>query len=127
MASPTLVNGQITDAVTQSNVKVLGDAPGEALSMVYQVMAHSIGMSIQNAVAQQQQNSTLASASTTQGVNLLFTMDPASDAVSTQELLSGNSTAANLAALQATLAANQQYTKTANTTPPLPPPPPPVS
>ena len=27
MAIPTAVNGQITDAVTQTNVKVLGDAP----------------------------------------------------------------------------------------------------
>ncbi|MAZ34213.1 MAG: RebB like protein, partial [Thalassospira sp.] len=27
MAIPTPVNGQITDAVTQANVKVLGDAP----------------------------------------------------------------------------------------------------
>ncbi len=27
MAIPTAVNGQITDAVTQSNVKVVGDAP----------------------------------------------------------------------------------------------------
>src|ERR1700694_4248232 len=29
MANPTPVNPQITDSVTQSNVKVLGDAPGQ--------------------------------------------------------------------------------------------------
>ena len=28
MAFPTAVNDQITDSVTQANVKVLGDAPG---------------------------------------------------------------------------------------------------
>ena len=31
MADPTLVNGQITDAVTQANVKVLADAPAQAI------------------------------------------------------------------------------------------------
>ena len=28
---PTLINSQITDAVTQTNVKVLGEAPAEAM------------------------------------------------------------------------------------------------
>lgn len=113
MADPTLVNGQITDAVTQSNVKILGEAPGQALATVYQVMAHSVGLGMQNAVAAQQQMNTLSSAVTTQGVNLLFSMDPASTAVSTQQLLSGNTLATTLAQLQATLAANQQSAKTA--------------
>ena len=31
MALPTPVNGMITDAVTQANVKVLGDAPAMAM------------------------------------------------------------------------------------------------
>jgi hypothetical protein len=31
MAIPAPVNGQITDAVTQANVKVLGDAPAMAM------------------------------------------------------------------------------------------------
>jgi hypothetical protein len=113
MADPTLVNGQITDAVTQSNVKILGEAPGQALATVYQVMAHSVGLGMQNAVVAQQQMNTLSSAVTTQGVNLLFSMDPASTAVSTQQLLSGNSLATTLAQLQATLSANQQSVKTA--------------
>ncbi len=34
-AIPTPVNGQITDAVTQANTKVLGDAPAEAMGNVY--------------------------------------------------------------------------------------------
>lgn len=35
-AIPTPVNGQITDSVTQSNVKVLGEAPAEAVGVLYQ-------------------------------------------------------------------------------------------
>jgi Killing trait len=37
MAFPTSVNDQITDAVTQTNVKVLGDAPAVGMGMLYQV------------------------------------------------------------------------------------------
>lgn len=122
MANTTLVNGQVTDAVTQANVKVLGDAPGQAMATIYQVMAHTTGMGMQNAVTAQQQLSTLSQATTTQGVNLLFSMDPASAAVSTQDLLSGNSLATMLAGLQAAVSTNQQLSKTAQTTPPPPPP-----
>lgn len=72
MAQPTAVNSQITDAVTQTSVKVLGEAPAMALSSVYQSMAHSLGLMFQNAVAAQQQQNTLAQAATTQGVVLLY-------------------------------------------------------
>ena len=41
MAIPTPINGQITDAVTQANVKVLGDAPAQATSMLYQSLSHA--------------------------------------------------------------------------------------
>jgi Killing trait len=49
MASETLVNGQITDAVTQTNVKVLGEAPAQSMALVYQTMAHSISLAMENA------------------------------------------------------------------------------
>lgn len=48
------VNKQITDAVTQTNVNVLGDAPAQALGSLYQVAAHSAGIAVQNAVSNQQ-------------------------------------------------------------------------
>jgi hypothetical protein len=51
----TEVNPQITDAVTQTNVKVLGESPAQALSVVYQTMAHSISLSMQNASTGQNQ------------------------------------------------------------------------
>ncbi|MEM7049616.1 MAG: RebB family R body protein [Acidobacteriota bacterium] len=117
MADPTLVNGQITDAATQTNVKILGESPGQALGTVYQVMAHTVGIGMQNAVAAQQQQTTLSGATATQGINLLFTMDPASAAVSTQNLLTGNALASSLSELSASLASNQQIVKTAQSTP----------
>ena len=55
MAIPTAVNGQITDAVTQSNVKVLGDAPAYAMGALYQSLAHSTGILYENATSAQQQ------------------------------------------------------------------------
>jgi len=123
MADPTLVNGQITDAVTQSNVKVLADAPGQALGTLYQVMAQSVGIGMQNATAAQQNATTLGQAAATQGVNLIYTLDVAADAVSTQEILSGNSLAQELAELNATVASIQQGAKVAISTPSGPPPP----
>ena len=53
MADNTPVNSQITDAVTQNNVKVLGEAPAQAMGLVYQTMAHSISLSMQNAMQTQ--------------------------------------------------------------------------
>lgn len=49
MADNTPVNSQITDAVTQNNVKVVAEAPAQAMGLVYQTMAHSISLSMQNA------------------------------------------------------------------------------
>ena len=103
MADPTLVNGQITDAVTQANVKVLGDAPAQAIATVYQVMAQAVGLSMQNAVANQQNMNTIDTGVTTQGVNLLYTMPVASDARGTNEIFSGNSLAELIAELKSTV------------------------
>ncbi|HYI72153.1 MAG TPA: RebB family R body protein [Skermanella sp.] len=86
MANHTPVNGQITDAVTQANVKVLGDAPAQALGTLYQVMSQSVGLSMQNAVNLQQSRNTINTAVTTQGVNLIYSMDVASDAVGTSDI-----------------------------------------
>ena len=40
------VNPQIVDATTAVNVKVLGEAPAEAMGLVYQATAHSIAVSM---------------------------------------------------------------------------------
>ncbi len=103
MADPTLVNGQITDAVTQTNVTVLGNAAANAMATIYQVMAHSVGLSMQNAVAHQQRMNALSSGVTTQGVNLLYGQPTAANARGTQAVLTGNELASLLAGLKAVL------------------------
>jgi hypothetical protein len=86
MATPTAVNDQITDSVSQSNVKVLGDAPALGLGHIYQTMAHSTGLAFQNAVTAQQQLNMAAQAATVQGVSLLYTVDTAADGVATSKV-----------------------------------------
>jgi len=71
MAFPTAVNSQITDAITQANVKVLGDAPAVALGSLYQAIAQSLSLSAQNATSAQQQANALAEAVTTRCVLVL--------------------------------------------------------
>lgn len=73
-SSGSTVNSQITDAVTQSNVKVLGEAPAVAMGTIYQTMAQAVGLGMQNAVSAQQQMNVLAQAATTQGVNLIYSI-----------------------------------------------------
>ena len=47
------VNSQVTDALTVTNVSVLGDSPAQSMGLVYQTMGHSIGLTMQNAVVAQ--------------------------------------------------------------------------
>jgi hypothetical protein len=113
MADPTLVNGQITDSVTQANVKVLADAPAHSVGVLYQVAGNATGLSMQNALANQQSKSLLGTGVTTQGVNLLYSMPVAANARGTNEIFSGNAVAELLAQLKTVLLAY-----------PNPPPPP---
>ena len=86
MAIPTPVNGQITDAVTQSNVKVLGDAPAMAMGAIYQSLAHSTGILYENAVSSQQQLAIAAQAATNQGVIQIYSVDTMAGAVAASKL-----------------------------------------
>ncbi len=61
----TQVNPVITDTITQTNVKVLGDAPAMAMGSLYQTIGNTVAMAAANAVyAQQQANVTYQAAST---------------------------------------------------------------
>lgn len=86
MAIPTAVNGQITDAVTQSNVKVLGDAPAMAMGSIYQSLAHSTSILYENAVSSQQQLAIAAQAATNQGVIQIYSLDTMAAAAATSKL-----------------------------------------
>jgi Killing trait len=83
MSDTTVVNPQITDAVTQSNVKVLGEAPAMAIGSLYQTIANSVGMALANAVYAQQQANVIAQAAAAQGVMLLYSLDATAAAAAT--------------------------------------------
>ncbi len=72
MAYPTAVNNQITDSVTQANVKVLGDAPAMALSMLYQATAQALANAAHNATTAQQQTNILSQSVTALCVKTLL-------------------------------------------------------
>ncbi len=86
MAIPTPVNGQITDAVTQANVKVLGDGPALAMGAIYQSLAHSTGILYENAASSQQQLAIAAQAATNQGVIQIYSVDTMAGAVSAAKI-----------------------------------------
>ncbi len=81
------VNEQITDAVTQSNVKVVGESPAMALGNVYQTAAHSTGIMFENAVNTQNQQNLVTQAATTQGVTQIYSNDTIAYAISIAKIL----------------------------------------
>ena len=88
MAFPTAVNDQITDSVTQANTKVLGDAPAVAVGNLYQATAQALANAAHNATNAQQQSYVTAQSATTMGVTTLYSIDTATAAVASKEILS---------------------------------------
>lgn len=84
---PDTVNPQITDAVTQANTKVIGEAPAMAMAAIYQSLAHSTGLLFENAVNAQAQMAITAQAATTQGVMSLYTIDTVAMVNTAEKLL----------------------------------------
>lgn len=87
MAFPTAVNNQITDSVTQANVKVLGDAPAIAMANLYQATAQALANAAHNATTAQQQNNITAQAATVMGVATLYSIDTATTGEATKTIL----------------------------------------
>jgi len=98
------MNGQITDAVTQANVKVLGDAPAMAMGAMYQSLSHSTGILYENAVSSQQQLGIAAQAATNQGVIQIYSIDTMAGAVATSKI-AGSDVPDNMLSLLTTLRA----------------------
>ncbi len=86
MAFNTAVNSQITDAVTQANVKVLAEAPAMAMGSLFQTMAHSTGILFENSVSAQQQQNTLSQAASNTGVMQIYSVDTMADAAATEKV-----------------------------------------
>ncbi|HEX4952290.1 MAG TPA: RebB family R body protein [Thermoanaerobaculia bacterium] len=88
MANPDPpVNPQITDAVTQTNVKVVADGPAVATNNLYQATANALSLAAQNATAIQQNGATVLQAATVMGVTTLYGIDTASTADGITEIL----------------------------------------
>jgi len=86
MAYPTLVNSQITDAVTQQSVSILANAPAMAMGTIYQSAAHSISILYQNATQAQHMASISAQAATNQGVIQIYSVGSMAGAVAATKL-----------------------------------------
>ncbi len=89
MAKPEPNKDQVTDAVTQSNVKVVAEAPATAMGNVYQATAQALSNAAHDATTSQEQSNVTAQAATTQGVTTLYSIDTASTGKATQEILKG--------------------------------------
>lgn len=81
-----VANAQVTDAVTQANVKNLGDASAMAVAHLFQTMAHSSGMMFENQVNGQQQLNAAGQAAAVTGVSEFFTVDTAAQAAAAAKL-----------------------------------------
>ncbi|KZZ41542.1 glycerol-3-phosphate dehydrogenase [Thalassolituus sp. HI0120] len=83
----SIVSPQITDAVTQTNVKVLAEAPGMAMANLYQASAQALGNSAHNATSAVQNSNTVLQSTTTMGAALLYGVDTAALSVGLTEIL----------------------------------------
>lgn len=71
MSDETTVNSQVTDAVTQTNVNVVGEAPSQALGSLYQMAAHANGMAMNNSVTNQHNLNQLNSSIVAQAIAII--------------------------------------------------------
>ena len=121
MADPTLLNGQITDAVTQTGVTALNSAPALGLAAEFQMGAHSIGLAMQNAVANQRQTTSLSGSAATQAVSQVLTLGPSQSARATAETLTGQNLVSELISLSAAIRAKRRGGGFRAAAPPGPP------
>ncbi len=98
MAFPTAVNSQITDAVTQVNVKVLGEAPAMALGNLYQATSQALSNAAHNASYGQQNAVITAQAALTQGIASLYCLSAIPWAMTSTGLATLNAMGKHLAA-----------------------------
>jgi Killing trait len=76
MAFSTAVNDQITDAVTQSGIELLGAAPAVAIGNLYIATSQALANAAHNATAAQQNNAMMAQAATKASLRWLNSLKP---------------------------------------------------
>lgn len=87
MSVPTPVNGMITDAVTQTSVGTLGNAPAMSMSTVYQSAAHSLSIMYENGVQAERQASISGQATANQGVIQIYSVPTMANAMATAKVV----------------------------------------
>jgi hypothetical protein len=65
------VSSQVTDAVTQVNVKTIAEAPAMAMGVVYQMLGQAVGFTIQSSAFAQQQMQAVSLAVTSKIVEMI--------------------------------------------------------
>ena len=68
------VNPQVTDAITQTDVAVVGEAPAVGIGSLYQTLSNSVAMASANAVFSQQQANIEYQAASTHAVSYLLSL-----------------------------------------------------
>ncbi|MGH8082511.1 MAG: RebB family R body protein, partial [Lysobacter sp.] len=63
---------EIADAVTQSNTKILSEAPALAVATIYQALSHAIARLLEQATVAQQNTDIVAQASISEALTLLY-------------------------------------------------------
>jgi hypothetical protein len=96
---PDHVSPAITDAVTQTNVKVVGEAPAVAQGTLMQSNAHATSILMHNAVQMQANQAASNLAATTVGILQLYAGSPVGIAAAARAA-SQNQTAQLTAAVQ---------------------------
>jgi len=88
MAFPTALNSQITDSVTQANVKVLADSPAVSVSNLYIATSQALANSAHNASNGAMEAGVASRAAMTQSVAALLVLDTATTGKASQQILS---------------------------------------
>lgn len=104
MTFPTVVNDQVTDAVTQANAVVTSDASAMAMAPVFQTLAHSTGLTFANAVSIQAQQNGSALAYMNQCVRQIYSPNPMPTAAES-EIVAQDAVVDNFASTSAILPA----------------------
>lgn len=87
------VNPGILEAVTSTNVKVVAEAPAMAMGTLYQTLAHSTGILLENSVTGSRHSDMVGLAAANQGIMQIYSVDTITDAVSVAQIIAANNNA----------------------------------
>lgn len=111
---------QIVETISIENLKTIAGASAAAQAQLSSLIAPSIALAVQNAVANQQQMNSIDRAATGAIVNKLIHMDT-EEASAIVKTNTGNDVSSQLQSLLASLSSGQVGSKIAGNTPPVTP------